>query len=81
MNRGDTRNSCTEASHRAGDLSSFSANLRVPSSAGLGAEMKLLGYPSASGSVAPEPITRSFVLPMFTRMPVRNIVRTMFERP
>ena len=33
------------------------------------------------GSVAPLPTTRSFVLPMFTRMPVRNIVSTMFERP
>src|SRR4029079_2648189 len=36
---------------------------------------------SASGSVAPLPITRSFVLPMFTSTPVRNIVSTMLERP
>ena len=35
----------------------------------------------ASGSVAPLPMTRSFVLPMFTRIPVRNMVSTMLERP
>src|SRR4051794_31190106 len=37
--------------------------------------------PRARGSVAPLPITRSFVLPIFTRTPVRNIVSTMLERP
>ena len=36
---------------------------------------------SESGSVARSPMTRSLVLPMFTRIPVRNIVSTMFERP
>ena len=33
------------------------------------------------GSVAPLPMTRSFSLPMFTRMPVISIVSTMLDRP
>ena len=39
------------------------------------------GRGHARGFVAAAPMTRSFALPMFTRMPVMNIVRTMFERP
>src|SRR5690348_253317 len=34
-----------------------------------------------SGSVALLPNTRSFVLPMFTRIPVNSIVSTRFDRP
>src|SRR5579862_7365741 len=36
---------------------------------------------TAIGSVAVLPITFSRVLPIFTRMPVNNIVSTRFERP
>jgi hypothetical protein len=35
----------------------------------------------ASGFVAVLPITRSRALPIFTRIPVNNIVRIRFERP
>ncbi len=33
------------------------------------------------GSVAPLPITRSFSLPMLTRMPVSSMESTMLDRP
>ena len=36
---------------------------------------------AASGSVAELPITRSRELPMFTRIPVKSIVSTRFDRP
>src|SRR5688500_7181822 len=36
---------------------------------------------AANGLEADTPITRSRRLPMFTRMPVRNIVSTRLERP
>ena len=66
----------TQPLHGAGDCES---GVEVP--AGPTARDDNPHAEPANGFVALEPTTRSRLLPMFTRTPVRNIVSTRFERP
>src|SRR5205814_6909618 len=62
--------------HRAGDRET---GVQVP--AGTAPREDDPHVEPANGFVALEPTTRSRLLPMFTRTPVRNMVSTRFERP